>query len=457
MSSFKKYRYHRAVSPALITALGFVAIIMFGAALLMTPIASADRVWTSPLDAVFTATSATCVTGLVTLDTASHFSIFGQCVILFLIQIGGLGFMSMAVLLSTIIRRTISPKERVIIAQAYGLETGGGTVRLMRKILMGTLLFEASGAVILSLRLFLSYGFSPAESIYKGIFVSVSAFCNAGFDPFGTKETPFISLTGFDKDPIVLLTLAALIIIGGIGFIVWDDIHNIIRKKKRLGVYPKFILVITAFLLISGTVIFSLLEWNNPKTLGGYSSGYKILNAFFQSVTLRTAGFNTLNISAFGESGAFISILYMIIGGASGSTAGGIKVGTIGILFIAAFCAATGKPRVTVYGRKISREIILRALSVMLMAILLIFTAGIAINLIDGAPLLQSMYEAASAYATVGVSMAGTPTLSAASHIIIILLMYLGRVGILTVTFAVAMKTHDEYLLDYPNINMPIG
>lgn len=365
--------------------------------------------------------------------------------------------MSVAVLLSTVIRRTISPKERIVIAQAYGLEAGGGTVRLMRKILTGTLLFEVSGAVILSIRLFVSYGISLPESIYKGVFLSVSSFCNAGFDPLGTKEAPFVSLTGFSKDPIILLTISALIIIGGIGFIIWDDVHNMIRKKKRLGVYPKFIIIITAFLLLSGTVIFSLLEWNNPGTLGSYSAPNKILNAFFQSATLRTAGFNSLDLSAFGESGAFISILYMIIGGASGSTAGGIKVGTAGVIFAAAFCAATGRPRVTVFGRKISREIILRALSVMLMAIILIFSSGVAVNLIDGVPLLQSMYEVTSAYATVGVSMAGTPTLSAASHIILILLMYLGRVGILTVTFAVAMKTRDEYLLDYPSINMPIG
>lgn len=447
----------KALPPTFIISFGFIAIILFGALLLMTPMAARNGIPAKPMDALFTATSATCVTGLVSVDTGSFYSTFGQCVILFLIQIGGLGFMSMAVLLSMIVRRTISPKERMLIAESYGLDTGAGTVRLMRKILCGTLIFEGTGALILSLRFIFTYGYGIGEGIYKGIFLSVSAFCNAGFDPLGTKESPFCSIMRFSGDTAALLTLSALVIIGGIGFIVWDDIVSALRYKKRLRIYSKFVLLLTAILLISGTVIFALYEWNNPDTLGGLGTPDKILNSFFHSVTLRTAGFNTLDTAAFHEGSAFLSIIYMLIGGASGSTAGGLKVGTIGVIIAAAICGASGRTRVSIFKRRIVNSVILRALSVTVIGLILVLSAGLIINCADGVPILQAIYESASAYATVGLSMCGTPGLGALSHILLIMLMYFGRVGILTVTFAITVKMHDDSLIDHPNINIPIG
>ncbi len=447
----------KALSPTLIISFGFIAIILIGALLLMTPMASRDGIGAKPLDALFTATSATCVTGLVSVDTGSFYSTFGQCVILFLIQIGGLGFMSMAVLLSIIVRRTISPKERVLIAESYGLDTGAGTVRLMRKILRGTFLFEGTGALLLTLRFIFAYGNGIKEALYKGVFLSVSAFCNAGFDPLGTKESPFCSIVQFAGDATVIITLSLLIIIGGIGFVVWDDILSAVRTKKRLGVYSKFILLLTLFLLVSGAVVFTAYEWDNPDTLGNFNTSGKILNAFFHSVTLRTAGFNTLDTAAFHEGSTFLSIIYMLIGGASGSTAGGLKVGTVGVIIATAVCGAAGRTRVSIFKRKIAKDVILRALSVTVIGLILVFTAGLVINAADGVPVLQAMYESASAYATVGISMCGTPTLGTVSHILLMMLMYFGRVGILTVTFAITVKMRDDSLIDYPNVNIPIG
>lgn len=447
----------KALSPTLIISFGFVAIILFGALLLMTPMATRDGIGAKPLDALFTATSATCVTGLVSVDTGSFYSTFGQCVILFLIQIGGLGFMSMAVLLSIIVRRTISPKERVLIAESYGLDTGAGTVRLMRKILCGTFLFEGTGALLLTLRFIFAYGNGIKEALYKGTFLSVSAFCNAGFDPLGTKESPFCSIVQFAGDATVIITLSLLIIIGGIGFVVWDDILSAVRTKKRLGVYSKFILLLTLVLLVSGAVLFAAYEWGNPATLGGFNTPGKILNAFFHSVTLRTAGFNTLDTAAFHEGSTVLSIIYMLIGGASGSTAGGLKVGTVGVIIATAICGAIGRTRVSIFKRRIAKDVILRALSVTVIGLILVFAAGLVINACDGVPVLQAMYESASAYATVGISMCGTPTLGTVSKLLIMMLMYFGRVGILTVTFAITVKMRDDSLIDYPNVNIPIG
>lgn len=451
----KNIKNTKKMSAPLVLVIGFLLIICFGTLLLILPISSADGSFTDPLTAGFTSVSATCVTGLVVTDTATHFSLFGQFVILCLIQIGGLGFMSMSVLISALIRRAITPKEKVLIAQSMGMRESGGTVFFMRRILIATFAFEGMGAALLTLRFAGRFGL--LGGLRRGIFVSVSAFCNAGFDPFGTAQSPYQSLTSFSHDPVVLITVMALIIIGGIGFIVWDDILAAIKRVRRISVYSKIVLLVTGCLIVSGTLLFLLFEWKNPETLGAQSLGNKWLNAAFQSVTLRTAGFNSLDIAAFTEESSFISVIYMLIGGASASTAGGLKVGTVGVLLAAALSAAMGRTRVVIFRRRISKEVVLRALSITLIGIALVVTAGLAIAMIEGAGMLSSIYEAASAYATVGLSIMGTPQSSVLTRLILMVLMYLGRVGLLTVTYAIAMRMNKNSNIDFPYANLLVG
>lgn len=445
----------KTLSPTVVLLLGFLAVIAVGTVLLMLPVSSRSGQGTDPLSAAFTAVSATCVTGLVAVDTGSHFSLFGQSVILLLIQVGGLGFMSMAVMISMLIRRAITPKERVLIAQSMGLDRSGGTVRFVRRLLIGTFAMEGTGAVLLMTRFIPRYGLVPG--VRRSIFIAVSAFCNAGFDPFGTLDAPYCSLTDYAGDATVLITVMLLVAIGGIGFVVWEDIYLFFKERHRLHPYSKFILALTGALILAGAALTALFEWGNPATLGGLSFSDKILNCFFQSVTLRTAGFNTLDLAAFTESGAFISIIFMLIGGASGSTAGGIKVGTVGVVFAAAVSAAMGRTRVYVFGRKVSRENIMRALSVAFIGGVIVITAALAITALEGCSLIGAMYEAATAYATVGCSMIGTPATCAATKLLLMALMYTGRVGLLTVTYTIALRMRSEGKIDYPEINIPIG
>ena len=445
----------KIVSAALVLMIGFLLIILVGACLLTLPVSAADGRPTDFLSAAFTAVSATCVTGLSVVDIASCFSLFGQIVILCLIQVGGLGFMSVAVLISFVIRRAITPKERVVIAQSMGIPGQGGAVRFVRRILVGTVAFEGIGAFVLTVCFSGRYGI--AEAIYRGIFISVSAFCNAGFDPLGAPDAPSKSLTVFQSDPVVLITIMVLIVAGGIGFIIWDDVWNVFHAKKRLGIYAKFVLICSAFLIVSGAALTFLFERNNAGTLGSLSMTDKILNSFFHSISLRTAGFYAVDVASFTEQGALVSILYMLIGGASGSTAGGIKVGTVGVIFVAAVCAAVGKSRVVIMKRRISKEIVLRALSIALSAVTLVLVAGIAISMIEHASILVSLYEAASACATVGLSMIGTSSCAAPTRLILMALMYMGRVGILTITYTIAMRMRDDSVIDYPNVNILVG
>ncbi|MCI8589772.1 MAG: potassium uptake protein, TrkH family [Clostridiales bacterium] len=450
-----KIKQKKKMAAPLVFIIGFFVIICLGALLLMLPISSADGRFTNPLDALFTAVSASCVTGLVAVDTAVHYSLFGQVVVLCLIQIGGLGFMSLSVLLSSLIRRAITPKEKLLIAQSMGMRESGGTVHFMRRILRAVFLFEGTGALCLTLCFAGRYGF--AGGLYRGVFVAVSAFCNAGFDPFGTVEQPYQSLTAFAGDPVVLIVVMVLIVVGGIGFLVWEDVLAALRRVRRLSPYAKFVLFITGLLIFSGAILFMLFEWHNPDTLGGFTTGQKVVHSFFQSVTLRTAGFGALDLTKCTEESSFISILYMLIGGASASTAGGLKVGTFGVLLAAAGCAALGRTKVIVFHRRISKETVMRALSITVIGASLVIVSGLAISVIEGSGILAAMYETASAYATVGLSIMGTPGASAITKCILMVLMFLGRVGLLTVTYAIAMRMNRRTGVDYPYANMLVG
>ncbi|MEG2939605.1 MAG: potassium transporter TrkG, partial [Oscillospiraceae bacterium] len=324
----------------------------------MLPIATREGLHTDWLTALFTATSATCVTGLVVVDTYSHWTAFGQAVVLLLIQCGGLGFMTLAATFSFLVRRTITLRERLIMTQSLNINDISGIVRLTRHVLVGTIFCELSGAIILSIRFSGEFGW--IGGIIKGIFHSVSAFCNAGFDLMG-ENVPFSNLTGYVSDPIVNITIMSLIIVGGLGFFVWEDIYRK-RRFRDLSLHTKLVLTITASLLIGGSILVFAFEYTNPGTLGELPMHGKVLASMFQSTTTRTAGFNTIDQGALTLPSKILSMILMFIGGSSGSTAGGIKTVTFGVLMLTAFAVMRGKNDVTAFSRRIATRAILNAL-----------------------------------------------------------------------------------------------
>lgn len=443
-----------AMHAAMVVALGFLIIILTGAVLLTLPISARSGEPTDFLDALFTATSATCVTGLVTVGTATHWSGFGQAVILLLIQIGGLGFMSLASIASFLTRRTITLRERMVMSAGLNLTENAGIVRLTRRVLLGTLAFEGAGAVLLATRFVPRVGLW--QGIKMGVFHSISAFCNAGFDLIGTPDNPFASLTGYADDVLVNLTIMALIVIGGLGFFVWGDIWDK-RRFRRLRLHTKLVLITTALLLCAGFALTLLFEWHNPQTLGTMPVQDKVLAAAFQSVTLRTAGFNTIDQAALTGPSQAVACLLMMIGGSPGSTAGGIKTVTAAVLVLSAISALRGRTTVSAFGRTIVSRSIMNAVTMMIVGGTLSLTGACVISYVEGAPFGACLFEAVSAFATVGLSMGLTPTLSAVSRLILILLMYLGRVGVLTLGVAVLMRHREPPKMQYPDGDVMVG
>jgi trk system potassium uptake protein TrkH len=440
-----------------IIALGFIILITVGAVLLMLPVSSAKGEFTSPLTAFFTAVSASCVTGLVTVDTGTYWSLFGQIVIIVMIQIGGLGFMTMAVLLSKIIKRSVTPRERMLVAMSYNLNSYDSTSQLVKRILIGTLSIEGLGAIVLSTQLVPIFGW--ADGIYKSIFHSISAFCNAGFDLFGGYSGEFSSLVSFNGNYVIGITLMLLVIIGGIGFVVWGDLIGLLTKKRPLSSYTKFVLIISGILLFGGAIFYGIFEWNNYSTLGTMGVGEKIMNAFFQSVSMRTAGFSMVDNASLSQSSQFLSVALMFIGGGSGSTAGGVKVSTIGILFYTVFCVSIGKTEVNIFKRKLSHVSFMRSVSIIVIQLFLVILGTSLVSYSDGLDVMTALYEVASAGGTVGVSLGVTPTLGVFSQLIIMLLMYFGRVGILSITYAVMvnLSKNNAKGINYPDANMLVG
>lgn len=443
-----------AMHAAMVVALGFLIIILTGAVLLTLPVSARSGEPTNFLDALFTATSATCVTGLVTVGTATHWSGFGQAVILLLIQIGGLGFMSLASIASFLTRRTITLRERMVMSAGLNLTENAGIVRLTRRVLVGTLAFEGAGAVLLATRFVPRVGLW--QGIKMGVFHSISAFCNAGFDLIGTPDNPFASLTGYADDVLVNLTIMALIVIGGLGFFVWGDIWDK-RRFRRLRLHTKLVLITTALLLCTGFALTLLFEWGNPQTLGEMPVQDKLLAAAFQSVTLRTAGFNTIDQAALTGPSQAVACLLMMIGGSPGSTAGGIKTVTAAVLVLSAISALRGRTTVSAFGRTIVSRSIMNAVTMMIVGGTLSLTGACVISYVEGAPFGMCLFEAVSAFATVGLSMGLTPTLSAVSRLILILLMYLGRVGVLTLGVAVLMRHREPPKMQYPAGDVMVG
>lgn len=449
----RRFGSGRGMNPTRIVAGSFAGLILFGALLLTFPIASRSGESVGFFNALFTATSATCVTGLVVVDTWQTWTLFGQVVILGLIQLGGLGVMTFITLASLALGRRIGLSQRLLIVSTLNLSEMDGVVRVVRHALMGTFFLEGVGAVILSLCFIPEFGFW--KGLWYGIFHSISAFCNAGFDLL-SQETAFCSLANYSSHPVVLLTIMALIVVGGLGFVVWYDVW---RCKNWKGLYPysKLVLSMTGVLIVGGTLFFLLAEGNNPATLGEMPWWEKGLNALFQSVTLRTAGFSVINQGGLKDSSLAFSILLMLVGGSSGSTAGGMKTVTVAVLFFSLRAGLRGREEVTLRGRSISHSRVMDALTLFLAVNVLFLSGSMALSLIDGQPYLQSAFEVASAMGTVGLSTGLTPGLSFMSRCLLILLMYLGRVGLLSFVIAVMDRGQKCHPVKYPTINVMIG
>jgi len=440
---------NKDLNPSIILVIGFAAVIFIGAILLNLPIASQNNQSVGFVNALFTSTSAICVTGLIVVNTAAHWSIFGQVVIMALIQIGGLGFMTMATLLALLMGKRIGLKTRIIMQEELGQFTISGVVRLTIRIIQATFIIEGIGAILLAIRFIPDYGLG--KGIYFGIFHSVSAFCNAGFDIIGN------SLENYVGSPIINFTIMGLIIIGGIGFTVVIDVLRT-KKMKSFSLHTKLVLVVTGSLIISGFVFFFLLEYNNI-TMSGLSLPDKMLAAMFQSVTPRTAGFNTIPTGALRDSSKFLTIIYMFIGGSPGSTAGGIKTATFGVIIFAIYMEIIGKEDVEFSRRRISFETVSRSLAILVIALTLVSVVTIILSLVEPQfEFIDIIFETVSAFGTVGLSTGLTGDLSTAGKIIISITMFIGRVGPITVATAIAERhTGQKALIRYPEGKIFVG
>ncbi|MEB6549691.1 TrkH family potassium uptake protein [Heyndrickxia sporothermodurans] len=438
------------LDPPKILVLGFATVIIIGTLLLTLPISTEDGKGLSFLNALFTATSATCVTGLVVVDTGDTFSLFGELVVITLIQIGGLGFMSFATFLFLLLGKKISLKERLLLKEAFNKESLSGIVRLVKRILIFTAVIELIGGVILSIRF--SLDMPIGKAIYYGFFHAISNFNNAGFDLMGE----FRSLTAYVDDPVVVLTVCSLITLGGLGFIVLNELYDY-RHTHRLSIHSKIVLVMTCILTLGGTILILLLEYGNPKTLEPLSATGKVLGALYQSVTPRTAGSNTLPIGDLTHATLFLTIMLMYIGAGSGSTAGGIKISTFAVMNATAWAQIKGKEDVVLFKRRIVTETILKAFTVALSGFLIVITVTILLTLTEsGHNFIMYLFEATSAFGTVGLSMGLTPDLSSLGRIVIILTMFAGRLGPLTIAFAITKRRKPE-AVRHPKGNIMIG
>ena len=420
------------VSPARVIIFGFLALILLGTALLMLPVSTRERVGASFFDALFTATSATCVTGLVVHDTATYWSGFGQAVILFLIQVGGMGVVTMAVAIFIFSGKRIGLKQRWVMQESISAPQVGGIVRQTRVILKTAFAIEGVGALILAVHFCPEFG--PGRGLWYAVFHSISAFCNAGFDLMGT-QAPFSSLTGYTGDAAVNATVMLLIVVGGLGFLTWQDVSAHRFRFKEYRLQSKLILVTTAGLLLFGFLFFLLYEFRLPQW-DSLPPSEKFLAAMFQSVTPRTAGFNTVDLARMSEPSKLLTILLMLTGGSPGSTAGGFKTTTFAVLVLSAIAVFRKRPSAQCFGRRVQDGVLQSACAIFLLYLLLFLAGGIVICCIDQVPLMDALFEAASAIGTVGLSLGGTARFSLPCRMILVFLMYFGRVGGLTMIYA---------------------
>ncbi len=438
------------MSATQIIAVAFAAIVLLGAVLLTLPVSTRSGESCGFLSALFTATSATCVTGLTVFDTGSYWSGFGKAVILCLIEVGGLGFMSVASVVLFMFKRKIGLRQRMVMAQALSLNEMEDVVKLQKWVILGSLSIQAVGMVILTLRFLPTAGI--AQSLKWGVFHAVSAFCNAGFDIFGTGQ----SVVHLNGDPVVCITLMALVVIGGLGFFVWEEIVRI-RQFKKFSVYTKLVLIASGALILVGAGLFLLLEWHNPGTIGNMPLWQKVLNAFFQSVTLRTAGFAAVDQGMLTEGSKAMSIVWMLIGGSSGSTAGGLKTVTFVVILLFVWTRARGRNTIAVFKRTIPSEKVLDAVTIATIMVSLCFAGAVFISATSPVTFVDSLYETASALGTVGLTANVTGKLSVIAKILIIIFMYFGRVGVLTISLGFLMGNKAKDRFRYADTNLLIG
>lgn len=433
------------LKPTQVLVLGFFIVIMLGAILLSLPISSVSGESTGLIDALFTSTSAVCVTGLVVVNTSVHWSPFGKVIILMLIQVGGLGFMTIASTIFMILGRKISLRDRMMIQESLNQNTLSGMVRLTKNIIIGTLIIETIGALLLSLKFIPEFG---GKGIFYSIFHAVSAFCNAGFDIIGDN-----SLTPYVGSVTVNFTIMSLIIIGGLGFTVWMDVLKVTKSELRKGLrlkrwfrhlrlHTKLVLVISTSLIVVGFLFFFFLEGFNDATLGTLPLKEKLLGAMFQSVTTRTAGFNTITNADMTDVSKFVTILLMFIGGSPAGTAGGIKTVTIGVIFFEVLSVVRGKEDTEAFDRRIPRNTIKRALAVIMISLFVVMSVTMLLTITENGSFMDILFEAVSGFATVGLSLGETQKLSQIGKLIMSLTMFIGRLG--PITMAVALTIRNE-------------
>lgn len=453
LGNLSKKKKRQTVSISRVIALTFLALILLGAMLLNLPISSRKGRSAGIMLSLFTATSATCVTGLTLADTWSQWTSFGQTVILLMIEIGGLGFMSAASLAYFSLRRRISFQQQLVMAESIGVQNMGDVVENQRQLLIRAFLVEGVGALLLTGCFLRDYSFPQALKL--GVFHSVSAFCNAGFDILGFRG-PGSSLLSYQQDFPICLILGVLIILGGLGFLVWDDILRN-RHPSRWSVYTRLVILTTGALVVTGTALICILEWSNPQTLGPFSVPGKILAAFFQSVTLRTAGFAAIDQGAMTPAAKGASLFFMLIGGSSGSTAGGLKTVTFLVLVLFLWNRMRGHQSVSIFHRSISNDHVLNAIMIFVLMISLAFFSAVFISGTSPVGFTDALYETVSAIGTVGLSAGGTSRVSVPGQILLMLLMYFGRVGVLTISMGFLKKKPAGEKFRYASTDLLIG
>lgn len=442
------------LSSAQVVLIGFLAIILAGSVLLCLPISSADGKVVSYVDALFTATTATCVTGLVTVPTVSTWSIFGQVIILLLIQIGGLGVITIAASIMMMLGKRIGIGNRILIQDSFNLNSLSGIVKFIKKVIIGTLIIEGIGTLLYMTVFVPDFGI---KGIWISVFNSVSAFCNAGIDIISEN-----SLCDYALNPVINLTTSFLIISGGIGFVVWWDVIEIIKNKKRrhlrfLSLHSKIAISATAVLIVVGTILFFIFEYNNPLTMQSYSLIEKVEASFFQSVTTRTAGFATIPQENFTNASSIVSLLLMFIGGSPVGTAGGIKTVTFVILLATAASVIKNKRTIDVFNRQISEKSIKKAIAVFATSFSVMTLSTILLSAASNADFLDVLYETVSATATVGLTRNFTASLNTVGKIIIIATMYFGRVGPISLAVAFKMRKSSENIIENPIEEISVG
>lgn len=441
----------KSLSHIQIIALGYFLITLAGTFLLMLPFATRSGASAPFGTAIFTSVSASCVTGLILENTVTYWSLFGQIVILALIQLGGLGYMTIATVFYRLVIRKHGLREKVIMAESINTTRMNNFSSLIKKIFLGSIIIEFTGAVLLSIRFISIFGW--AKGIYYGVFHSISAFCNAGFDLLGSP-TPFNSLTSFNNDPLVILVISALVIIGGLGFLVWDDISLKRFRFKKLNLHSKIVLTVSAVLLGLGTLLFFIFE--NNKLFSDMSFSSKLLNSFFSAVTPRTAGFNTVDIASLSEASKLLTVILMFIGGSSGSTAGGIKTTSLFVIFAFVASKVRGRDSISAFNKSIKDEFLHKALLVSTINMSLALTGTFIIAAVEPASLSNIFIETFSAISTVGLTAGLTSSLGVVSQIVLMILMFCGRVG--SVSFAAALfEKKNPAPITYPAESITVG